>query len=72
MAAIRTERASLALSLATDPNASARITSSTVNGQSFAMSGGMPQGDRLQVLQLVCKMAELNCSPSTHVLTDFP
>jgi hypothetical protein len=52
-AQIRAEAASLALSIATDPNASARITSSTVNGQSFSATGGISQGQRLHLLRWI-------------------
>lgn len=72
MAAIAAERKTLALAIATDPNASARITSSTVNGQSFAMSGGITQQQRLSLLSLVMSMQSLGCAPSTTVLTDYP
>lgn len=54
-AAIRTEFASLALALATDPNAAATITSATINGQSFSSKDAMSQGDRLKLLSWIVK-----------------
>ena len=54
-AAIRTEAASLALSLATDPNAAATVTSATVNGQTFTARDSMTQIDRLKMLRWVVK-----------------
>ena len=50
---IRKERAALALTLATDPDASARVTSSTVNGQSFTVQNEMKSGQRLKLLSHV-------------------
>jgi len=50
---VRQEFASLALSLATDPNASGRITSATVNGQTFTATGSATNGVRLQLLRWI-------------------
>ena len=52
-AAVRTEFASLALQIATDPNASARITSATVNGQTFTAQSAMTNGQRLSLLRWI-------------------
>ena len=54
-AAIRREFAALALSIATDPNASARVTSATVNGQTFTASDSMSQIDRLKMLRWIVR-----------------
>lgn len=56
VAAIQSEKSTLALAIATDPNASRVVTSATVNGQSFAMSGGITQGMRLVLLDRVCRL----------------
>ena len=52
-AKIRAEAASLAIALATDANAGATITSSTINGQSFSVTGGIRQIDRFRVLRWI-------------------
>ena len=69
-AAVRTEFASLALSIATDPNASARITSATINGQTFAATGGITQGQRLSLLRWIVACLD-NSGPisSTQIST---
>ena len=56
--AIRAERAALALKLAMDPNASVVVTSGTLNGQTFSGLTGIKPMERLQILTLICKMAE--------------
>lgn len=50
---IRADFTSLALAIATDPAASQSVTSSTINGQTFTASGGITQGQRLQILRRV-------------------
>lgn len=72
IAAIRTEFASLALAIATDPNASARVTSATVNGQSFSSQATVTQAQRLQVLRWVIKCVENNGPISSFQATTFP
>jgi hypothetical protein len=52
-AKIKAEYKSLAISIATDPNASAQITSSTVNGQTFSARQSMTNSERLSLLRLV-------------------
>ena len=52
-AAIRDEFALLALAIATDPNSTATVTSSTVNGQTFSTTETMTNGQRLMVLRHV-------------------
>ena len=46
-ATIRGEFSALALAIATDPNASARVTSATVNGQTFSAQATMTNSQRL-------------------------
>ena len=52
-AKIRSEFSTLAVLIATDPNASALITSATVNGQTFSSQFAMTNGQRLQLLRWV-------------------
>lgn len=54
-AAIRKEASSLALSILTDPNAAATITSATVNGQMFSSTGAIRQTDRLRLLREIIR-----------------
>jgi hypothetical protein len=70
-AAIRREFAALALSIATDPNASARVTSATVNGQTFSAQATMTQGQRLQVLRWVVACIDNGSPVSSTQLTTF-
>ena len=56
--AARAARSSLALALLTDGNASATVTSATMNGQAFTATAGMRPTQRLEVLKLVCSMAD--------------
>jgi hypothetical protein len=58
IADIKAEAASLALSLATDPDASFELTSSTVNGQTFSGRRTMSNGDRLTMLRLILKQVD--------------
>jgi len=71
IAAIRTEFASLALSLATDPASIQQVTSATVNGQSFSAQPTMTQGQRFAMLRWVLACVD-NCSPiSTTQISRF-
>ena len=70
-AAIRTEFASLALSIATDANASARITSATINGQSFSSSGGITQGERLKLLRWIVACIDNGAAISSTQIPTF-
>jgi len=70
-AAIRNEFATLALSIATDPNASARITSATVNGQTFSAQSAMTNGQRLSLLRWVVACLDAGMPVSTTQLTTF-
>ena len=56
--AARAARSALALALITDPNAAQLVTSATMNGQSFSATDGMRPTQRLEVLKLVCAMAD--------------
>jgi hypothetical protein len=71
MAKIRDELSALGLSIATDPNASMKITSTTVNGQSFTAAHSMTQSQRLQLLSLVVKMADAGFSPPSEAVAIF-
>lgn len=70
-AKIRAEFNALALSIATDPNASARVTSATVNGQTFSAQPTMTNGQRLQVLRWVVACMDAGGPISTTQLTTF-
>lgn len=70
-AAIRAELATLALSIATDPNASMTITSSTVNGQSFTASASITQRQRMQMLSLIVKMFDAEATPTSEAVAVF-
>jgi len=71
IAQIRAEFASLALSIATDPNASARVTSATVNGQTFTASAAMTNGQRLTLLRWVVACLDNQTPISTTQITEF-
>lgn len=61
MDAVRAERARLAMELVTDPAAGTRITSSTVNGQSFGanIAGVMTITQRLSMLSIICQFDDM-------------
>jgi hypothetical protein len=65
-ATIRAELASLALTIATDPNSAARVTSATINGQTFSAQSAMTNIDRLALLRKVVWSLD-NCRPSSRV-----
>ena len=71
MAAIRAERASLALSLLTDPNAAAQVTSGTMNGQTFTAAQGLKAKDRLTLLGIVCKMDDAGHVLPSQTIPEF-
>lgn len=73
MEAVRSERARLALEIATDPQAGLQITSSTVNGQSFtaSASGMMTGNQKLSMLSQVCAMDNAGRVPSRDVIPTF-
>lgn len=68
---IQAEYASLALKITTDPNASAQVTSSTVNGQSFSTSHTMTNGQRIQLLEWVCECRKRGSTISTTAISYF-
>lgn len=71
--AIRTERGTLALAIATDPNYGREITSATVNGQSFTAStaGSMTNLQRLYLLSTICRMDDIGAPVSTTTQAIF-
>jgi hypothetical protein len=71
MAAIRAERASLALSLLTDPNGSIQVTSGLMNGAQFAGTHGMKAVDRLTLLGIVCKMDDAGHVLPSQTIPEF-
>lgn len=72
VAAIREELVNLALSIATDPNATAQVTSSTVNGQTFSTSQTMTNGQRLMLLRHVVASLDRGRAISSTAITTFP
>jgi len=70
-ARIRNELACLAESIAIDPDKSFELTSSTVNGQSFAGSRTMTNVDRLTLLRLVVAMFDNGSVASTRTRPIF-
>jgi hypothetical protein len=72
ISAVRTERASLALAIATDPNGAVHVTSATMNGQTFMATNSLKPTERLRVLALVCSMADAGAVPSKTVELYFP
>ena len=71
IASIRAAASTLAVEIATDPNGSGVITSGTMNGQTFAMTDTLKPADRLAVLRLVCRMADMGCVASKTVRPYF-
>jgi hypothetical protein len=69
---VRDEYAELALAMAIDPDSTAQVTSSTVNGQTFTTSQTMTNGQRLALLSWVCKCAEIGSPISTTTVSTFP
>jgi hypothetical protein len=70
-AQIRAEYSSLALQLATDPDASARITSATVNGQTFSAQSSMTNAQRMLLLRQIIVCIDHGSTISTTQLTSF-
>lgn len=66
---LRTEARTLAIAIATDDNASSTITSSTFNGQSFAMTQGFTPAQRLAVLSRVVQWYDCGGMPSRTAIT---
>jgi hypothetical protein len=70
-AKIRAEFKSLSLQLLTDPNASARVTSATVNGQTFSAQSTMTNAQRLHLLRWVVACLDSSSPISSTQLTTF-
>lgn len=70
-AKIRTERASLADSIATDSDAAFELTSATVNGQTYGGQRSMTKIQRLTMLGQVVKMLDLNMAASSDGKASF-
>ncbi len=74
MAQIRAAATSLALGMGTDGNASGKVTSATVNGQSFSMGAGMAgftQEQRQAYLDYIIQFDELGYVPSRTAIPLF-
>ena len=69
--AVRDEYKELALSMATDPNASSTVTSTTINGQTISTRPNMTNGQRMQVLRYVCYFVDNGGVVSTTSITTF-
>lgn len=70
-AAIRAEFAALALSIATDPESSTRVTSATVNNQTFSAQSTMTNGQRLSLLRWVVAALDQESPISTLQIPTF-
>lgn len=70
-AKVRSELAELSLAIVTDPNASARVTSATVNGQTFTAQSTMTNEQRRQVLSWVVKCLDAGAPISTTQIPTF-
>ena len=70
-AKIQQELSTLALAIVTDPNASMKITSATVNGQTFSGQQTMTQAERMQMLSMVVKMFKTGTVPTSEVIAIF-
>ena len=70
-ATIKSELSTLALALLTDPNASARITSATVNGQTFSTTAAMTNAQRMSLLRHVVACIDRGGPISATSLTTF-
>jgi hypothetical protein len=68
---IREELLNLALAIATDPNATSRITNATINGQTFSAQAMMTNGQRLQLLRWVVACFDRGAPISTTQLSTF-
>ena len=70
-ARIRKEFADLSLSIATDPSATAVVTSATVNGQSFSSTSLMNNGQRHALLRYVVACLDSKAPLSSTRVTTF-
>ena len=69
--AVRREFSALALTIATDPNASARVTSATINGQTFTAQPTMTNAQRLEVLRWVVACLDNQGAVSSTQISTF-
>jgi len=70
-ATIRAEFRRLAVLIATDPNASARVTSATIDGQTFSSQAVMTEGQRLNLLRRVVACLDAQSPISKTVIPTF-
>ena len=70
-AKIRAEFRRLALLIATDPAASARVTSATIDGQTFSSQSLMTEGQRLTLLRRVVAALDAQSPISKTVIPYF-
>jgi hypothetical protein len=70
-AKIRQEFKRLAVLIATDPNASARISSATIDGQTFTSQSPMTEGQRLTLLRRVVACMDAQSPISKTVIPYF-
>ena len=70
-AKIRAEFRRLAVLIATDPTASARITSATIDGQTFSSQPTMTEGQRMQLLRRVVAALDAQSPISKTVIPYF-
>ncbi|MEY3894839.1 MAG: hypothetical protein RLZZ214_358 [Verrucomicrobiota bacterium] len=70
-AKIRGELSTLAVLITTDPNASARVTSATVNGQTFSSQSAMTNLQRLALLRHVVACIDRGGPISTTQIPTF-
>lgn len=71
VASIRAELSALALNVATDASYGLQITSSTVNGQTFAGQGVMSNLERLSMLRAFIRAVDNDTPPTTRTYAAF-
>ena len=71
VATIRAELAALALNVATDAGYGLQITSSTVNGQSFAGEAVMSNLERLSMLRAFIRAVDNSTPPGSRTYARF-
>lgn len=70
-AKIRREFTALSVQLLTDPNASTRITSATVNGQTFTASASFTNAQRHELLKMVVDCLDRRALIPTTLISTF-
>ena len=70
-AKIREQFATLALNIASDPTASIRISSATIDGQTFSGQSAMTEGQRLALLRRVVACLDAQSPISKTVVPYF-